>query len=109
MIKLGSNFSYIRLLSDHIIEVGAATLDRKISDFATENSLTGLEFLSCIPGSIGGGIIMNSGCYGYEISKILESLKTIDHQGNIKEINQNEIKFSYRGSNLPKNSNYIKC
>ena len=103
MIKLGSNFSYIRLLSDHIIEVGAATLDRKISDFATENSLTGLEFLSCIPGSIGGGIIMNSGCYGYEISKILESLKTIDHQGNIKEINQNEIKFSYRGSNLPKN------
>ncbi len=103
MIKLGSNFSYIRLLTDYIIEVGAATLDKKISDFATENSLAGLEFLSCIPGSIGGSIIMNSGCYGHDISKILQSIKTIDHQGNIKEINQNEIKFGYRESDLPKN------
>ena len=103
MIKLGSNFSFIRLLTDYIIEVGAATLDKKISDFATENSLAGLEFLSCIPGSIGGSIIMNSGCYGHDISKILQSIKTIDHQGNIKEINQNEIKFGYRESDLPKN------
>jgi len=103
MIKLGSNFSYIRLLTDYIIEVGAATLDKKISDFATDNSLAGLEFLSCIPGSIGGSIIMNSGCYGHDISKILQSIKTIDHQGNIKEINQNDIKFRYRESDLPKN------
>ena len=71
-IKLSTEFSFIKLLNDNIIEVGAATLDRKLSDFATKNSLSGFEFLSCIPGSIGGGIKMNSGCYGEEISKIIE-------------------------------------
>ena len=100
-IKLSSEFSFIKLLNDNIIEVGAATLDRKLSDFATKNSLAGFEFLSCIPGSIGGGIKMNSGCYGEEISKILISLKAIDRKGKIKEIKRDEIKFSYRSCNLP--------
>ncbi len=100
-IKLSSEFSFIKLLNDNIIEVGAATLDRKLSDFATKNSLAGFEFLSCIPGSIGGGIKMNSGCYGEEISKILISLKAIDRKGKIKEIKGDKIKFSYRSCNLP--------
>ncbi len=99
-IKLSTEFSFIKLLNDNIIEVGAATLDRKLSDFATKNSLSGFEFLSCIPGSIGGGIKMNSGCYGEEISKILVSLKAIDRKGKIKEIKRDEIKFSYRSCDL---------
>ena len=70
-IKLGSKFSYLNLIDKNTIEVGAATLDKKIADFALKNSLSGFEFLSCIPGSIGGGVTMNSGCYGYDISKIL--------------------------------------
>ena len=63
VIKLGKNFSFTRLIGKDIIEVGAATLDRKVADFAKENNLTNLEFLSCIPGSLGGAIVMNSGCY----------------------------------------------
>ena len=102
-IKLGSKFSYTNLLSDNIIEVGAATLDKKLSEFAKSNSLTGFEFLSCIPGSIGGAIIMNSGCYGYNISKILYSFLTIDFKGNTKEILAKDIIFSYRSTNLYKN------
>ena len=78
VIKLVKNFSYTKLINKNIIEVGAATLDRKVADFAKENNLSDLEFLSCIPGSIGGGIIMNSGCYNNEISKILLSIKAID-------------------------------
>ena len=103
VIKLSSNFSHIKLLDKNIIEVGAASLDRKVSDFAKNNNIGEMEFLSCIPGSVGGAIIMNSGCYGSDISKILLSIKVINNEGQEKEIKNNEIKFSYRGSNLPGN------
>ena len=101
-IKLSSHFSYLNLLSENIIEVGAATLDKKIANFALENSLTGLEFLSCIPGSIGGAIRINSGCYGQDISQILYSVKVLDIYGHEKNISASDIKFNYRDSNLDK-------
>jgi UDP-N-acetylmuramate dehydrogenase len=102
-IKLSSQFSYLNLEADDIIEAGAATLDRKIADFALENSLTGLEFLSCIPGSIGGAIRINSGCYNQDISQILHSIKTVDIHGDEKEIPASDIKFYYRDSSLDNN------
>ena len=101
VIKLGSNFSKVNLISKDTIEAGAATLDRKISNFAKDNSIGNLEFLSCIPGSIGGAVIMNSGCYGNDISKVLISIKVIDLVScQLKEIKRDEIEFYYRGSNL---------
>tara|TARA_Y100000590_G_scaffold372170_1_gene435059 strand:+ start:2775 stop:3647 length:873 start_codon:yes stop_codon:yes gene_type:complete len=103
VIKLGNNFSYTKLLKEDEIEVGAATIDKKLSDFATENSLSGFEFLSCIPGSVGGSITMNSGCYGEEISKIFLSLKAINFKGEIESFNRDQIKFFYRGNNLREN------
>jgi UDP-N-acetylmuramate dehydrogenase len=102
-IKLSSKFSFVKLLDDETLQVGAATLDKKISDFATQKSLSGFEFLSCIPGSIGGGIRMNSGCYGNDISKILVSVEIMDLAGNIKKISREEIKFYYRGCDLKNN------
>ncbi len=103
VIKLGSKFSDIKLLMNDTIEVGAATLDKKISNFAKDNGIANMEFLSCIPGSIGGAIIMNSGCYGSDISKILKSIDVIDEHGNEKRILSEDIKFFYRGTNLPGN------
>ena len=103
VIKLSSKFSEIKLLEKDTIEVEAATLDRKVSDFAKNNDISGMEFLSCIPGSIGGSIIMNSGCYGSDISKILLSIKVVDINGKEKEIRNDEIKFYYRGTDLSKN------
>ena len=103
VIKLSSNFSNIRLIEPDTIEVGASALDRKASDFAKNNNISEMEFLSCIPGSIGGAIIMNSGCYGSDISKILLSIKVLDDSGDEKEINGGDITFCYRGSNLPTN------
>mgnify|MGYP006166096135 CR=1 FL=1 len=103
VIKLGSKFSNIELLEKDTIEVGASALDRKVSDFAKNNDISGMEFLSCIPGSIGGAIIMNSGCYGSDISEILSSIKIIDEKGKEKEIKNDEIKFFYRGTNIQKN------
>ena len=102
-IKLSSAFSYTKLDSKNIIEVGAATPDRKVADFAMDNSIAGLEFLACIPGSIGGAVCMNTGCYGVDISQILHSIKVIDIQGNSKEILTKNIKFSYRSTNLGEN------
>ena len=103
VIKLGSKFSDLKLLEKDTIEVGAATLDKKVSNFAKSNGIGNMEFLSCIPGSIGGAIVMNSGCYGSEISEILQSIKVIDEKGLEKEIKNEEINFFYRGTNLPKN------
>ena len=104
VIKLGPNFSKIELINENTIQVGAATLDRKISNFAKENGIGSLEFLSCIPGSIGGAVIMNSGCYGCDISKVLISITVIDVQNCIeKQIPREDIDFFYRGTNLPSN------
>ena len=102
IIKLGKTFAYTKLLEDNKIEVGAATFDKTVSDFASENSISGLEFLSCVPGSIGGAIMMNSGCYGYDISRIFFSLKAMNLRGELKSFNKDEIKFIYRGNNLNK-------
>ena len=103
VIKLGSKFSHVKLIEKNIIEAGAGTLDRKVSNFAQKNCVSNMEFLSCIPGSIGGAISMNSGCYGSDISKILVSVKVLDEDGKEKEIQKDEIKFYYRGTNLSKN------
>ena len=102
VIKLGKFFSFTKIVDKDILEVGAATLDRKVANFAKDNNLKNLEFLSCIPGSIGGAIVMNSGCYENDISKVLLSVRAI----NIKEISEieikrDDIKFLYRGTNLP--------
>ena len=52
------------ILGEDILIAGSAVLDKNVSDFAVENNLSGFEFLSCIPGTVGGGIRMNAGCFG---------------------------------------------
>ena len=102
VIKLGKDFSFIKILEKDVVQVGAATLDRKVANYAKENGLANLEFLSCIPGSIGGAIKMNSGCYNDDISKVLLSVQAID-LNKFSEVNigREDIKFLYRGSSLP--------
>ena len=100
IIKIGKSFSRISIFENNMVIAGAAALDRNVSNFALNNSLSGFEFLSCIPGTIGGGIRMNSGCYGEEISKILISVQAMDLNGKIRIIYSADIKFSYRGCNL---------
>ena len=96
VIKLGKNFSKLSILNDEIIIAGSGVQDKKLSEFACENNLGGFEFLSCIPGTIGGGIRMNSGCYGEDISKILLSVQVMDFEGKLKVIYSSNINFSYR-------------
>jgi len=103
IIKLGKSFSHISLFDENTIIAGSSTLDKNLSNFGLENSLSGFEFLSCIPGTIGGGIRMNSGCYGEDISKILVSVQVMDFSGKVRVIHSSDINFSYRNCNLDNN------
>ena len=100
VIKLSNNFKNISLLDKNIIIAGSAVLDKTLSEFAIENNLSGFEFLSCIPGTIGGGIRMNAGCFGKEFKDILLSVQAIDKLGNVITIPAKDIKFQYRKNNL---------
>ena len=109
VIKLGKNFNRLSLLNEDIIISGTAVLDKKLADYAADNSLSGFEFLSCIPGTIGGGIKMNAGCFGQEIKDILVSIQAIDKIGNVLTIPVDKINFDYRNNNLPDNLIFLSA
>ncbi len=109
VIKLSKNFNNISLLGDDIIIAGSAVLDKSLSDFALSNNLSGFEFLSCIPGTVGGGIRMNAGCFGKEFKDILLSIQAIDKKGNIITINSKDIKFEYRNNDLSENLIFLSA
>ena len=100
VIKLSKNFNNISLLGEDILIAGSAVLDKALSDFAIKNELSGFEFLSCIPGTVGGGIKMNAGCFGREFKDILISIQAIDQMGNVITIPSKDIRFEYRKNNL---------
>ena len=95
IIKLGKSFSHLSKLNDNTVISGSAVLDKQLSNFALVNSVAGLEFLSCIPGSVGGAIKMNSGCYDYDISKCIVSIQAIDFNGIVRTIKSEKINFFY--------------
>ena len=109
VVKLGKNFSNISILPNKTIIAGSALVDKRVAEFAVENEVGGLEFLSCIPGSIGGGIKMNSGCYGTEFKDILLSVQAVDRTGNVLTIPSVNIKFGYRTNDLPKDLIFLSA
>jgi UDP-N-acetylmuramate dehydrogenase len=97
VIRLGSEFAKISYDEKNCeITSGAASLCASVALFSQNNSCAKLEFLSGVPGSIGGAIAMNAGCYGSDISQILKSVKALDYQGNIHIFQAKDCNFSYR-------------
>tara|TARA_B100000965_G_scaffold277092_1_gene234927 strand:- start:268 stop:1176 length:909 start_codon:yes stop_codon:yes gene_type:complete len=109
IVKLSKNFARISLLNENTIIAGSGVLDKSISNFAADNSLGGFEFLSCIPGTIGGGIRMNSGCFGYEFKDILISVQAINRLGEVLTIPRKDIIFKYRSCDLPKDLIFLSA
>ena len=109
VIKLGKNFSNISILPNKTIVAGAATTDKKLSEFAASNGIGGLEFLSCIPGTVGGGLRMNSGCFKKEFKDILISVQAIDRNGKILTIPSSKINFGYRRNDLSKDLIFLSA
>jgi len=101
VLKLGKNFSNISILPNDVIVAGSACLDKKLSDFALNNEVGGFEFLACIPGTIGGGLKMNAGCFNKEFKDILISIQAIDKKGRVLTIPANKVIFKYRNNDLP--------
>lgn len=106
VIRLGKEFANITSSQNKII-AGAGALCANVANYSASQGLGNLEFLSGIPGSIGGAIAMNAGCYGSDISQILESVVAIDYEGNIIEIPKSDFLFSYRHNNLAKKYIFI--
>lgn len=102
IIKLGKGFNHIEL-EDGQLEVGASILDINLSNFALRNGISGFEFFSGIPGSVGGAIKMNAGCFGSETKDNLTKIEIFTDKYVKKIINKDEINFKYRSSNIKNN------
>ena len=100
VVKLGNRFNNISKLNDNTVIAGSNVLDKNLSNYLAENEIGGLEFLSCIPGTVGGGVKMNSGCYGKEFKDFILSIQVMDFEGNVYTIPSSKINFFYRGTDL---------
>lgn len=106
IIKLKGEFSTIQVEGEYLIVNSGAKLS-EIYTVAYENSLTGFEFASGIPGTIGGAIYMNAGAYGGEMKDIVESVEVLDLDNfELRELKNEELEFSYRKSIIQR-KNYI--
>ena len=94
VIKLGKSFQKIQT-SNEVVIAGGAAMDKVIARYSQEESIGGFEFLSGIPGNIGGALAMNAGCYGGDISQIFYSAKGISYYGNKIEISRDDFNFEY--------------
>jgi UDP-N-acetylmuramate dehydrogenase len=100
VIKLARGFNEISVQADGIL-TGAAALDITVSEYAALAGLKGLEFLSGIPGTIGGAVAMNAGAYGGEIAQVLDWAEIITRSGEKLRLTVDDLAFGYRHSNLP--------
>ena len=108
VIRLGREFAFIER-EDNLLRVGAGALDYNVAHVAEISGLGGLEFLSGIPGTVGGGLRMNGGAYGSEFKDIFVSAKAVDDQGKIHQLSTQDMGFSYRRSLVSKDWYFIEA
>jgi UDP-N-acetylmuramate dehydrogenase len=99
-IRLARGFSGIAVEGDGVI-AGAAALDVTVAEHAAVAGLTGLEFLSGIPGSIGGAVAMNAGAYGGDFASVLDWAEIVTRSGEQRRISAAQLAFAYRHASLP--------
>lgn len=106
VIQLGSEFAEIEVGDDDSIWVQAGCMLSKVANAALEHSLTGLEFASGIPGTIGGAVMMNAGAYGGEMKDIIDCVTLLTPAGEVRILPQDQMEFGYRSSIVAR-QNYI--
>lgn len=107
VIRLPGEFAKISVDGD-LVRAGAAALCGNVALSCKNSALSGLEFFSGVPGSIGGAIAMNAGCYGSDVAENLISATALDHQGNLHELKNSDFGFFYRGSRISKNFIFVE-
>ena len=108
VIRLSGEFAKITQEEENI-RAGAAALCGNVALFSRNAALDKIEFLTGIPGSIGGAIAMNGGCYGSDMSQILISAKALDFDGNVIELKNSDFGFYYRGNKISKNFIFVEA
>ncbi|GLR66465.1 UDP-N-acetylenolpyruvoylglucosamine reductase [Acidocella aquatica] len=108
VIKLARGFGEI-VVEDEGIIAGAAALDVTVAEHAAAAGLAGLEFLSGIPGTIGGAVAMNAGAYGGDMAQVLDWVEIVTRAGELVRVGAHELGLSYRHANLPADAVVVRA
>jgi UDP-N-acetylmuramate dehydrogenase len=108
VIKLARGFGDVTVAADGVV-AGAAALDAVVAEHAAKAGLAGLEFLSGIPGAVGGAVTMNAGAYGGDVAAMLDWAEIVTRQGDVVRLSAADIGFSYRHSGLPAESVVVRA
>jgi UDP-N-acetylmuramate dehydrogenase len=100
VVRLARGFTAVDVDANGVT-AGAAALDVTVAEHAAAGGLAGLEFLSGIPGTIGGAVAMNAGAYGGDIAGCLEWAEVVDRSGELLRLTQKHLDLTYRHANLP--------
>jgi UDP-N-acetylmuramate dehydrogenase len=99
VIRLGRAFADIST-DDLTVTAGAAALDAQVAKAAGKAGIAGLEFYTGVPGTIGGAVVMNAGCYGQETKDVLLSARVMDRAGGVRALTNADLDFRYRRSGV---------
>jgi UDP-N-acetylmuramate dehydrogenase len=108
VIRLPASFGKISVEGKRV-RAGAAALDAAVARAAADGGIAGLEFLRGVPGTIGGALKMNAGCYGREIKDIFVEATAIDGDGNKRVLSAAEMGFVYRKSSAPDDLIFVEA
>jgi UDP-N-acetylmuramate dehydrogenase len=108
VVRLPASFGRCAI-DDNRVRAGAAALDANVARAAADAGLGGLEFLRGIPGTIGGALRMNAGCYGREITEVFVEATALDSHGRRVRLGPSDISFSYRRANAPEELIFIEA
>jgi UDP-N-acetylmuramate dehydrogenase len=100
VIRLGKGFNTVEALGDNRIKAGSAVPDAILARKAADAGVAGLEFYAGIPGTVGGAVIMNAGCYGSETVNVVKSVRVMDRAGQVRELAVEDLRYTYRHSAL---------
>jgi len=100
VIRLGKGFNTVEALGDNRIKAGGAVPDAILARKAADAGIAGLEFYAGIPGTVGGAVIMNAGCYGSETVNVVKSVRVMDRAGQVRELAVEDLHYTYRHSAL---------
>jgi UDP-N-acetylmuramate dehydrogenase len=99
-VRLARGFNAVTVETDGVV-TGAAALDVTVAEHAAAAGLTGIEFLSGIPGTIGGAVAMNAGAYGGDVASVLDWAEIVSREGTARRMSAADLAFAYRHAGLP--------
>lgn len=100
VIRLGKGFNTVEALGNNLIKAGGAVPDAILARKAADAGVAGLEFYAGIPGTVGGAVIMNAGCYGSETVNVVKSVRVMDRAGQVRDLAVEDLHYTYRHSAL---------